>query len=104
MNNQINIASLPDFDAAEYLDTPEAIAAYLNDILESGDAGLIAAALGDAARARGMTQVAADTGLTREALYKALRSDARPRLDTIARVLKALGLRLTVQPAPVLHA
>lgn len=87
------------FDAAKYLDDPEAIAAYLSDILEEGDAGLLAAALGDIARARGMTDIAQAAGLTREALYKALRPEAEPRLDTVARVCTALGVRLTVEPA-----
>ena len=86
------------FDPTKYLDDPEAIAAYLTDMLEEGDAGLVAAALGDIARARGMTEIAAAAGISREALYKALREDAQPRLDTVARVCTALGLRLTVQP------
>ena len=88
------------FDLAKHLDDSEAIAAYLNDMLEEGDAGLVAAALGDIARARGMTEIASAAGLTREALYKALREDAQPRLDTVTRVCTALGLKLTVQPAP----
>jgi len=67
-------------------------------ILEN-DAGLLAAALGDIARARGMSQIAEAAGLTREALYKALRPGAQPRFDTIARVCAALGMRLTVEPA-----
>lgn len=85
------------FDPAKYLDDPEAIAAYLNDMLEEGDAGLVAAALGDIARARGMTEIAAAAGISREALYKALREDAQPRLETVSRVCTALGLKLTVQ-------
>lgn len=99
MDERIKVADLPEFDASQYLESDEAIAAYLNDIIESGDAGLLASALGDVARARGMTQIANDTGLAREALYKALRPDAQPRFDTIARVCKAIGLRLVVQPA-----
>lgn len=99
MDERIKVADLPEFDASQYLDSDEAIAAYLNDIIESGDAGLLASALGDVARARGMTQIANDTGLAREALYKALRPDAQPRFDTIARVCKAIGLRLVVRPA-----
>lgn len=87
------------FDAAEYLDTEEGIAAYLSSILEENDAGLLAQALGDIAKARGMSAVAADAGLTREALYKALRPNASPRFDTIARVCTALGLKITVQAA-----
>lgn len=99
MDERIKVADLPEFDASQYLDSDETIAAYLNDIIESGDASLLASALGDVARARGMTQIANDTGLAREALYKALRPDAQPRFDTIARVCKAIGLRLVVQPA-----
>ena len=63
-----------------------------------GNPGLLAAALGDIARARGMAQIAQDAGIGREALYKALRADAQPRFDTIARVCKALGVKLTAQP------
>lgn len=73
--------------------------AYLQVVMEDGDPALLAAALGDVARARGMTQIAEVAGLTREALYKALRPGAQPRFDTIARVCTALGLKLTVQPA-----
>ncbi len=87
------------FDAAKYLDSEEAIAAYLSDMLEENDPALLAAALGDVARARGMAHIAQAAGLTREALYKALRPGAQPRFDTIARVCTALGLRLTVQRA-----
>ena len=75
------------------------MAAYLRVVMEDGDPALLAAALGDVARARGMTQIAEVAGLTREALYKALRPGAQPRFDTIARVCTALGLKLTVQPA-----
>jgi probable addiction module antidote protein len=86
------------FDPAKYLDDEQAIADYLTDMLEDGSPGLLAAALGDIARARGMAQIAQDAGIGREALYKALRADAQPRFDTIARVCKALGVKLTAQP------
>ena len=79
------------FDPAKLLVNEAAIAAYLSDMIEDGNPELLAAALGDVARARGMTQVAKDAGLTREALYKALRPGAQPRLGTIARVCTALG-------------
>jgi probable addiction module antidote protein len=82
----------------EYLDSEEAIAAYLTSMMEEGDPALLAAALGDIARARGMSDIAAAAGLTREAIYKALRPDAQPRFDTIARVFAALGMRLVAQP------
>jgi probable addiction module antidote protein len=88
---------LPEFDAAPYLDNEAAIAAYLTEILEANDAGLLAAALGDIARARGMTEIAKAAGITREALYKALRPDSSPRFDTVSRVCAALGVRLVLQ-------
>jgi probable addiction module antidote protein len=89
------------FDPAKCLDDEQAIADYLTDMLEDGSPGLLAAALGDIARARGMSQIAQDAGIGREALYKALRADAQPRFDTIARVCKALGVKLTAQPLHV---
>ena len=97
MTKRIKVADLPEFDAAKYLDSDTAIAAYLTDILEANDAALLAAALGDIARARGMSEIAKASGLTREALYKALRPDAQPRFDTISRVCTALGMRLVAQ-------
>ena len=87
------------FNADRFLEDDEAIAVYLNAIMEENDAALLATALGDVARARGMTAVAQQSGLAREALYKALRADSQPRYETIARVLSALGLKLTVQTA-----
>lgn len=87
------------YDTADDLDTPERIEAYLEAILEDGDPAEIRAALGTVARARGMTQIARDTGLGRESLYKALSRDGNPELDTVLQVLKALGLRLSVKPA-----
>jgi probable addiction module antidote protein len=99
MTEKIKISDLPDFDPAEYLDDEEAIAEYLTAILEENDAALLAAALGDVAKARGMTDIAKATGLSREALYKALRPNAHPRFDTISKVCRALGVRLVVQPA-----
>ncbi len=82
------------WDAAEYLETPESIAGYLEAAFEEGDPGLIAAALGDVARARGMTQLASEAGVTREALYKALSPSGDPRLSTFLGVMKALGIRI----------
>lgn len=87
------------WDAADHLDTPEAIAAYLEAIFEDGDPALIAAGLGDVARSKGMTQISRDTGLSREGLYKALSENGDPRLSTLVSVLKALGLHLSVAPA-----
>lgn len=88
------------FDAAEYLDDAESQAELLTDAFESGDAGYIAHALGVIARARGMTEVAREAGVTREALYKALSNDGDPKLSTILGVTRALGVRLTASPAP----
>lgn len=98
MNKKIRIADLPEFDLAEYLNSEEDIAAYLTMVIEGGDTGELAHALGLAARARGMTEIAAASGLSREALYKALRPGAHPRFDTISRVCSALGVRLVAQP------
>ncbi len=94
----IKLQDLPEFDAAEYLTDKAAMARYLTLALEDGDANLIAAVLGDIAKARGMTEISRATGLSREALYKALRPNAQPRLDTINRVCKALGVRLVAVP------
>ena len=88
---------LNDFDPAVYLDSEQAVAEYLTSILEENNAALLAAALGDIARARGMTDIAKASGLTREALYKALKPNAQPRFDTISRVCAALGVRLVAQ-------
>ena len=96
MPERIRIADLPEFDASRYLDSDEAIAQYLTAILEEEDPALLAAALGDIARSRGMTEIARASGLTREALYRALRPNAQPRFDTVAKVCKALGVRLVV--------
>jgi probable addiction module antidote protein len=84
------------FDSAEFLDTPEAIAAYLADALDSGSSAEFQDALNVVARARGMSEIAKAAGVGRENLYNALRTDAHPRFDTIQRVLTALGLRLTI--------
>ena len=97
MSKRIKIADLPEFDAAPYLDSETAIAAYLTDILEANDAALLASALGDIARARGMTEIAKSAGITREALYKALRPGSAPRFDTVSRVCAALGVKLVVE-------
>jgi probable addiction module antidote protein len=83
------------WDAAEHLETDEDVAAYLDAALEEGDARLIAAALGDIARAKSMTQIARDTGLSRESLYMALSPDGNPEFATILKVVNALGLKLT---------
>jgi probable addiction module antidote protein len=89
------------YDVAEHLRTPEEMAAYLEACLEEadGDAAFIAKALGDIARARGMSQVARDAGLSRESLYKALSGERTPGFDTILKVVDALGLKLHAEAA-----
>ena len=101
MTKKIKIADLQTFDMAEHLGSDEAIAEYLTIVMADQDPGLLAAALGDIARARGMTQMAQAAGLTREALYKALRPGAQPRFDTVQRVCAALGLQLSAKPLAV---
>jgi probable addiction module antidote protein len=98
MSKKTRAGDLPDFDLAEHLKTEQDIAAYLTVVLEEGDTSELAHALGVAARARGMTEIARASGMTREALYKALRPDAQPRFETVARVCKALGVRLRAEP------
>ena len=80
------------WDASEYLETEADIAAYLNAALEDGDTSVIAAALGDIARAKGMTQLAKETGITRDGLYKALSPTGNPSFDTVQKVVRAFGL------------
>ena len=92
------IETLP-WDPAEHLETDEDIAAYLDAALEDGDPALVVAALGDIARARGMTQLARDAGVGRESLYKALSSTGNPEFATVMKVVRALGLQLRVLPA-----
>ena len=89
------------YDVAEHLRTPEEMAAYLEASIEEakGDAALIAKALGDIARAKGMAQVARDAGLSRESLYKALSGERSPGFDTVLKVVEALGLELHAEPA-----
>ena len=86
------------FDAAEYLDSPEMIAAYLTEAFESGDHVLITKAIGAAARSQGMAAIAEKSGLSRENLYRALGGDAKPEFGTIIKVLHALGIELVAQP------
>jgi probable addiction module antidote protein len=89
------------FDAADYLDNEETIAAYLTAALEDENPDMFLVAVKDVARARGMTQLAKDTGLGRESLYKALAPGAKPRYDTLLKVLRALGVSLQVKTAHV---
>lgn len=89
------------YDVAEHLRTPEEMAAYLEACLEeaNGDAAFIAKALGDIARAKGMSQVARDSGLSRESLYKALSGERSPDFDTVLKVVRALGIKLHAEAA-----
>lgn len=87
------------FDVVDYLDSEEAIAAYLSAVLEQNDPDLLIAALGDIARARGIAKLAEDSGLNRESLYKALRPGAKPRFDTVFRIMTALDIKMQVVPA-----
>ena len=91
------------YDVAEHLRTPKEMAAYLEACLEEagGDAAFVAKALGDIARAKGMSQVARDAGLSRESLYKALSGERSPGFDTILRVIAALGIKLHAEAANV---
>lgn len=90
---------LVDFDLAELLDSDEAISEYLTQVLADGDSDELLRAIGYIAKARGMAQIASNTGLGRESLYKALTPGAKPRFDTIMKVIQALGIELHAQPS-----
>lgn len=92
------MTKLSKFDAADYLKTPAAIAEYLNEAFESGDAAYIAHALDTAARAKGITNVAKETGLGRESLYKTFKAGAKPEFETVRRVINSFGLKLVAEP------
>ncbi|MBX3597872.1 MAG: putative addiction module antidote protein [Rhizobiaceae bacterium] len=85
------------WDASEHLDSEEMIFAYMNAAMEENDPGLVAAALGDIAKARGMTKIARETGLSRESLYRALDVEGNPEFATVMKVMKALGLHMSVE-------
>ena len=87
------------FDSAVHLDSDEAISAYMEEAMETDDPAFIAYALGQVTRARGMTEIAKQAGLSRESLYKALSAGARPRYETVSAVLRALSVKLTVVAA-----
>jgi probable addiction module antidote protein len=86
------------WDVSEHLDSAEAIAAYLEAAFEDGEPQVISAALGDVARARGMTELSRETGLSRESLYRALSADGHPEFSTVVKVLNAFGIRLEAKP------
>jgi probable addiction module antidote protein len=87
------------FDPAAYLDAPEAIATYLTEALDTGDPAFVADALGVVARARGMSEVARQAGVSRESLYRALSAEGNPEFGTVLKVAQALGVRLTAEIA-----
>ena len=91
-------AETKPFDAADYLETEEDVAAYMTEALASGEAAVVARALGTIARARGMSGIARETGLSRESLYRALSAEGNPELATVLRIIEAIGLRLTAEP------
>lgn len=96
---QASKLKLLPFDATRYLVDDKAIAEHMTAVIESGDSDLLLLALGDIARARGMSQVAMDSGLGRESLYKALTPGSKPRFDTVLKVARALGVQLTAKVA-----
>lgn len=89
---------LVTFDIVEYLDSEEAIAEYLSQVLEDGDNEEFLRAIGHIAKAKGMAQIAEETGMGRESLYKAFRPNAKPRFDTVMKVLHALKIQINVSP------
>jgi probable addiction module antidote protein len=95
--SKVPVKLLP-FDAARYLTDDAAVAEYITAVLEMDDPDLLLLALGDVARARGMAQIAKEAGLGRESLYKALAPGAKPRFDTVLKVARALGVRLSAHP------
>ena len=93
------MVKLKTWDASEHLDSEEMIFAYMNAAMEDGDPALFTAALGDIARARGMTEIAKRAGVSRESLYRALSRDGTPEFATIVKVMNAMGLRMSVASA-----
>lgn len=90
---------ITEFDPADYLDSDEMVAEYLSQVLAEGDTDELIRAVGHVAKARGMAQIAKDAGLGRESLYKAFAPGAKPRFDTVLKVIRALGVELHAQPA-----
>lgn len=97
---QRRLPPVKKFDIAEHLDTPELVAGFISDALDTGDSAFIAGALGIAARAKGMTKIAEDAGLSREQLYRSLSKAGNPTLTTFLAALKALGLEIHASPIP----
>ena len=88
------MTKLTTFDVSEYLDSKEMIAEYLSQILQDGDMNELLEAIGNIAKAKGMSQIAKDTGLGRESLYKTFSADSKPRFETIMKVLDSFGVKL----------
>ena len=91
-------ATFKAFDASKYVDGPEAELVFLQDAFDSGDVKVISAAIGEVARARGMSQLARDAGVSRESLYRSLSEDGNPRLDTLLKIFGQLGIKLSAKP------
>lgn len=102
MSKKIKVSELPEFDLSEQLKSDEDIANYLTLVLKDGDSDELVRAIGHIARARGMSEIAREAGLGRESLYKALTPGAKPRFETVMRVLKAIGINLNASTA--MHA
>jgi len=92
----MNKAEVTDFDTAQYLDNKEVIAAYLSQILADGDTDELLEALGNIAKAKGMSQIAKETGLGRESLYKTFQKGTKPKFDTIVKVMRSFGVNIQV--------
>ena len=92
------VSKVSSFDISEYLTDEDTIAAYLCDIIDEGDSKLLLSAIGDIAKARGMSKIASESGLGRESIYEALNVNAKPRFETIIKVLGALGVSITFKP------
>lgn len=95
----LKASKLPKFDTAEFLDSAEAIAAYLEEVFQDEDPAEITKALGNVARAKGMTEISRKTGLSRESLYKALSGEGNPEFATVLKVMKALDLKIVTKVA-----
>lgn len=93
---KIKVSELVKFDIARYLKSKRAMTEYLNQVIADGDVAELAAALGHIARAKGMAEISKSTGITREALYKALKPNTKPRFDTVSKVINALGMKITL--------
>lgn len=93
---KIKVSELTEFDIARYLKSKRAMVEYLNQVIADGDVAELASALGHIARAKGMAEVSKSSGITREALYKALKPNTKPRFDTVSKVINALGMKISV--------